>query len=109
MGYVHHKYYTVPDRHLVARPNASQRGGGSRYFFSLVDDYSSNSAIYFLKHKSDAFECFKHYQNYYERQTRKKIKRSRLHNGKEFCANYFEMHLKNQGVKIERKSVFPQK
>ena len=33
--------------------------GGSRYYMSLIDDYSRKVWVYFLKNKSDAFAKFK--------------------------------------------------
>ncbi|GJV30171.1 retrovirus-related pol polyprotein from transposon TNT 1-94 [Tanacetum coccineum] len=42
--------------------------GGSRYFLLFIDDYSRMSWVYFLKNKSEAFDYFKKFKSYVEKQ-----------------------------------------
>lgn len=72
--------------------------GGSRYFLLYIDDYSRMTYVYFLKNKSEAFDCFKEYKAKVENLTSKKIKILRSDNGKEFCNNYFDNYLKKMGI-----------
>ncbi|GBN16857.1 Retrovirus-related Pol polyprotein from transposon TNT 1-94 [Araneus ventricosus] len=80
--------------------------GGAEYFYSIIDDYSRYAVVYFLKHKNEAFECFKAYKQAMERLTNRKIKRVRSDNGTEFSADYFEQYLINEGIKIERTNTY---
>ncbi|GBO43248.1 Retrovirus-related Pol polyprotein from transposon TNT 1-94 [Araneus ventricosus] len=80
--------------------------GGAEYFYSIIDDYSRYAVVYFLKHKNEAFECFKAYKQAMERLTNRKIKRVRSDNGTEFSADYFEQYLINEGIKIERTNIY---
>lgn len=67
------------------RPSRVESLGGSRYFLSLVDDYSIRVWVYLLKHKSDAFEKFKDWKVMHEIQIERKLKKLRTDNGLEFC------------------------
>ena len=66
-------------------PVRTQSPSGSRYFMSLVDDYSRKLWVFILKNKSDALMCFKQWKILVENQTRRKVKRLRTDNGMEFC------------------------
>ena len=60
--------------------------GGSRFFLSVIDDYSSMTWVFMMKHKSEAFKVFKQWKTLVENQTEKKIKRLRTDNDLEFCS-----------------------
>lgn len=77
--------------------------GGSRYFILFVDDYSRMTHIYFMKNKSEAFQCFKDYTAKVENLLDRKIKVLRSDNGCEFCSSEFENFLKQKGI-IHQKS-----
>ncbi|GBL74182.1 Retrovirus-related Pol polyprotein from transposon TNT 1-94 [Araneus ventricosus] len=90
----------------IWRPSPVKSLGGAEYFYSINDDYSRYSVVYFLKHKNEAFECFKAYKQTMERLTNRKIKRVRSDNGTEFSADYFEQYLIDEGIKIERNNTY---
>ncbi|UYV71371.1 FHDC1 [Cordylochernes scorpioides] len=80
--------------------------GGSRYFLSIIDDYSRKVNVYFLKEKSEVFNYFKQYLHESERALNAKLKCIRTDNGLEFCNKEFENFLVNLGIKIERTSTY---
>ncbi|UYV61247.1 hypothetical protein LAZ67_1004099 [Cordylochernes scorpioides] len=80
--------------------------GGSRYFLSIIDDYSRKVNVYFLKEKSEVFNYFKQYLHESERALNAKLKCIRRDNGLEFCNKEFENFLVNLGIKIERTSTY---
>lgn len=43
--------------------------GKNSYFLTFIDDYSRVYWAYFLKHKNEAFDCFKEFQNLVENQS----------------------------------------
>jgi len=47
--------------------------GRNNYYVSFIDDYSKFTWIYFLRHKSEVFQCFRNFQNLVERQFGRKI------------------------------------
>ena len=55
--------------------------GGTRYFMSLIDDYSRRLWVYPIKKKSDVFLVFKVFKAQIELETGKKIKCLRKDNG----------------------------
>lgn len=67
--------------------------GGSRYFLTFLDDYSSKLFIYFLKTKDEVKVKFYDFKKTIERQTGKKIKIVRTDNGKEYCNKEFDKYL----------------
>lgn len=79
-------------------PSRQSSNGGSRYFLSIIDDYSRMNWVFFLKHKSDAFENFKHWKAQVENQTDRKVKYLRTDNGLEFCSHEFDNFCKDTGI-----------
>ncbi|GJY83827.1 putative polyprotein [Tanacetum coccineum] len=63
--------------------------GGARYFLSIIDYFSRMTWVFMMKHKSGAFEKFKHWKILIENQIRRKIKRFLIDNGLEFCSREF--------------------
>jgi 5'-3' exoribonuclease 2 len=47
--------------------------GQNNYYVSLIDDYNKFTWVYFLRHKSEVFQCFHDFQNLVERQFNRKI------------------------------------
>ena len=47
---------------------------GERYFITFTDDYSRFGYVYLMKHKCEAFDVFKVFQNEVQNQLGKKIK-----------------------------------
>ena len=72
--------------------------GKSVYYVSLIDDFSRNTWIYFLRKKSEVFDKFKEFKALVENQTEKKIKALRTDNGGEFCKKEFEEFCKKCGI-----------
>jgi hypothetical protein len=60
------------------------------YYVSIIDDFSRNTWIDFLRKKYEVFDKFKEFKALVENQTEKKIKVLRTHNGGEFYGNEFE-------------------
>ncbi|GJS37167.1 retrovirus-related pol polyprotein from transposon TNT 1-94 [Tanacetum coccineum] len=54
--------------------------------------------VVMMKHKSEAFEKFKHWKILIENQTGKKIKRLRTNNGLEFCSRDFNDFCRDEGI-----------
>ena len=57
--------------------------GGSRYYFTFIDDSTRKVWVYFLKNKSDVFETFKKWKAMVEKETGLKVKCLRSDNGGE--------------------------
>ncbi|KAH9668944.1 hypothetical protein KPL70_021590 [Citrus sinensis] len=72
---------------------------GSRYFMSLIDDYSRNVWIYILKTKDQALEKFKVWKSLVENQSGFKLKCLRTDNGLEFYSKEFEEYCQKHGIK----------
>ena len=67
-------------------------------YVSFIDEFSSNTWIYFLRKKSEVFDRFKEFKALVENQTKKRIKVLRTDNGGEFCGNEFEELCKKYGI-----------
>ena len=61
--------------------------GGSRYFFSFVDNYNQHILIYLIEKKSEVFDCFRNLKILVGRETERNIKYLWLDDGKEFFSN----------------------
>jgi DUF971 family protein len=48
--------------------------GGYTYFITFIDDHSSYTYVYLIKHKSESFERFKEFINKIEKETKNSIK-----------------------------------
>lgn len=66
---------------------------------TFVDELSHLGIVHFLKHKSEAFTCFKHYANYVERQTEGKPKSIRTDNGGEYTSKDWSTYCKALGIR----------
>ena len=73
--------------------------GGVHYFLSFVDDFSRKVWVYFLKHKSEVFSCFKTWCIRVENQAGRKIKVLRTDNGIEFKNSYFDQLCAERGIR----------
>ncbi|GBN01231.1 Retrovirus-related Pol polyprotein from transposon TNT 1-94, partial [Araneus ventricosus] len=80
--------------------------GGSKYFLSIIDDFSRKIDVFTLKSKSEVFSIFKEYLSRVQRELGRKLKSVRTDNGLEFCHKDFEIFLRNLGIKIERTSFY---
>lgn len=82
----------------VCGPMEKQSIGGARYFVLFIDDYSRMTFIYFMKAKSEVIHYFKEFKSMAENFKNTKIKIMRSDNGSEYCSNFFEQYLKNEGI-----------
>ena len=87
-------------------PMNTESLSGNRYFFLLIDDYRRMSWVYFLKSKSDAFETFKRFKAFVEKQSDCSIKVLRTDNGGEFCSKEFDIFCEQQGIHRELTSPY---
>ncbi|GBM29535.1 Retrovirus-related Pol polyprotein from transposon TNT 1-94 [Araneus ventricosus] len=76
--------------------------GGSRYFFTLVDDFSRKVTVFPIKNKSDAFQTFIRFQKRAERFLNKRVIYVRTDGGLEFCNQEFEKFLNKLGIRHEK-------
>ena len=59
---------------------------GERYFALFVDDYTRMMWVYFIKYKSESFECFKNLKYLVENEKDSKIKCLRMDREGEFTS-----------------------
>ena len=86
------------------------RSGNFVYYVSVIDDFSRNKWIYFLRKKFEVFDRFKEFKTLVENQTEKKIKVLRTNNGGEFCKKEFEEFYKKCGIAQQKNTLYtPQK
>ncbi|KAL0552306.1 hypothetical protein IC582_011414 [Cucumis melo] len=72
--------------------------GSSRYFISIIDDFSRKVWIYPLKQKDEAFRKFLEWQKQVENQTGRKVKYLMTDNGLEFVNNKSNHFCKSEGI-----------
>jgi len=82
----------------VCGPMSATARGGYHYFITFTDDLSRYGYVYLMKHKSEALEKFKEFQNEVENQLGKKIKFLRSDRGGEYLSQEFDSHLKERGI-----------
>ncbi|GBM13168.1 Retrovirus-related Pol polyprotein from transposon TNT 1-94 [Araneus ventricosus] len=83
--------------------------GGSKYFLSIIDDFSRKIDVFTLKSKSEEFSIFKGYLSRVQRELGRKLKSIRTDNGMEFCHKDFETFLRDLGIRIQRTSFYTPK
>lgn len=79
-------------------PAQTETHGGSRYFLSIIDDFSRMLWAYVLKSKDNAFETFKTWKSMVENQKGRSVKVIRIDNGLEFCNREFDQMCKDGGI-----------
>ncbi|KAF8768442.1 Retrovirus-related Pol polyprotein like [Argiope bruennichi] len=80
--------------------------GGSKYFLSIIDDFSRKVNVFTLKNEDEVFTVFREYLPRVERELGVKLKSIRTDNGMKFCNKEFEKILRELGVKSERTTIF---
>ena len=68
------------------------------YILTYLCGVTEYSFVYLLKNKSEQFEKFKEFKNYYELPTGNKIKEFSTDNGREYLSNGFQKYLKEHGI-----------
>ncbi|KAM1224599.1 hypothetical protein COP2_044628 [Malus domestica] len=71
---------------------------GNKYFMLLIDDLTRMIWVYFLRYKSDAFNCFKKFKAMVELQSGFKIKCLRNDRGGEFKSSEFNLFYEKKGI-----------
>ncbi|CAL2270573.1 unnamed protein product [Prunus armeniaca] len=71
---------------------------GNKYFMLLIDDFSRMTWVYFLRYKSDAFNCFRKFKAMTELQSGFKIKCLRSDRGGEFKSSEFDLFCEKEGI-----------
>ncbi|KAJ9545070.1 hypothetical protein OSB04_024777 [Centaurea solstitialis] len=82
----------------VCGPFSHVARGGYRYFMTFTDDFSRYGYVYLIRHKSEAFERFKEFQNEVQNQLDRKIKFLRSDRGGEYLSQEFDNHLMESGI-----------
>jgi hypothetical protein len=72
--------------------------GKSVYYVSFIDGLSRSTWIYFLQNKFEAFGKLQEFKVLVENQTEKKIKVSRIDNGRDFYGKEFEEFCKKCSI-----------
>jgi len=79
---------------------------GNRYFVTFIDDYSRYAHVYFIKHKSQAFDMFQDYKAAVENAAGTKIKTLRTDRGGEYMGKDFINYLRRYGIRHQLTTPF---
>ncbi|GKC14004.1 retrovirus-related pol polyprotein from transposon TNT 1-94 [Tanacetum coccineum] len=71
---------------------------GAWYFLLIIGDFSRMTWVFTMKHKSEAFEKFKHWKILIENQTGRKMKHLRTDKCLEFCLRGFNDFCRDEGI-----------
>ena len=82
-------------------PMQTQSLGGALYFMLIIDDCRRFTWVYFLRRKDEAFECFKDWKTYAEKECGKPVKAICADKGGEFTSNAFDNFCKENGIRRE--------
>lgn len=85
----------------VGGPLPVESPGGSKYYLTLIDDWSRYQWVIPMKHKSEVLVNFKKFVAQVERQTGKSVKTLRSDNGGEYRSREFDKFCENSGIKRE--------
>ena len=85
----------------VCGPMQQPSPSGSRYYVTFKDDFSGYRAIYFLKLKSDVFDCFKLFVCKLKSETNHNIRTLRSDGGGEFLSTEFVNWLTEKCIRHE--------
>lgn len=86
----------------VCGPLPTESLGGSRYFLTFRDDHSRYRFVYFLKHKSEVFEKFKHVVALAKMECGHDIKILRSDNGTEYVNKEMKHFMDEKGIRHQR-------
>ena len=71
---------------------------GYQYWISFINDMSCFRQVYLLQKKSEAFDAFKLYHAWAEKQTGHKLKALRDDKGGEYMSNEWEKYIAEWGI-----------
>ncbi|BBH01574.1 transposable element gene [Prunus dulcis] len=72
--------------------------GGNRYFLTFIDDHTRMCWVFFLQHKSQAFNIFKRFKSMVELQSGYQIKKLRSDRGGEYTSLDFSKFCEEVGL-----------
>ncbi|BBG99302.1 zinc ion-binding protein, partial [Prunus dulcis] len=72
--------------------------GGNRYFLTFIDDHTRMCWVFFLQHKSQAFNIFKRFKNMVELQRGYQLKKLRSDRGGEYTSLEFSKFCEEMGL-----------
>ena len=78
----------------VCGPLSISARGGFQYFITFTDDFSRYGYVYLMKHKLEAFEMFRTFQNEVQNQHGKTIKAIRSYCDGEYMSQVWDDHLR---------------
>ena len=96
---------TVPGAYIhsdVCGPFSEKSVGGSLYFITFKDEATAFRAVYFMKNKSDALQCFKQFLTDVSCHTKWNVKKLRTDNGREYVNQGFREFLLEKGIIHEK-------
>ena len=82
----------------VCGPMHVHARGGSFYFITFIDDFSSFGCVYLMRYNFEAFEKLREFKNEVEKQFRKSIKTLRSDRGGEYLNIEFTQLLKDNSI-----------
>ena len=85
----------------ICGPMPTLSHGGNRYFMTAIDDHTSHSWTFFLRHKSDAAPTLKDFITQVQRQTGATVRRIRSDNGGEYTSTALADFYAANGIKPE--------
>ena len=74
---------------------------GAHYYITFIDDHSRYTWVSYLKRKGDAFDAFKQWRAYVEKEYDAKVARLRTDRGGEYTSADFDRYLASNGIKHE--------
>ena len=90
----------------VCGPMEVESLGGSKYYLLFKDDASSYRSVYFIKHKSDVYECFKEFERAVHNKFGRSMKTLRTDCGKGYCNKSMKAYLAEKGIKHETTALY---
>lgn len=85
----------------VCGPMSVESLGGAKYFVTFKDDASGFREVYFLKHKSNVYECFQKYERMVVNKFNQTKKVLRSDNGGEYLNKEMQNYILKRGIILE--------
>lgn len=85
----------------VCGPIEPQTPSGTRYFMTMIDDYSRYTKTYFLKKKSEVAGNIRKFVRETETQFGRKVKKIRSDQGGEYSSNELKKFYENEGIIVQ--------